>query len=104
MNVIPPPVSENSTSSNETESSGDGNAEEGTGDNRKKRQADGSGDESDSSSANEKKIEEKTITIVEDSECEESTKYDVYIIIIYINWAVFILETKHSHTMFYTFQ
>jgi hypothetical protein len=78
MKVIPPPASDNSTSANETEASGDDSVVEGTGGNRKKRQTDGSGDEGDSSSANEKKTEEKTITIIEDSECDESTKYVVY--------------------------
>ena len=86
MKVIPPPASENSTSANETEASGDESVDEGTGGSRKKRQTDGSGDEGDSSSVNEKKIEEKTITIVVDSECDESTKYVVYIIIIYIDF------------------
>ena len=88
MKVIPPPISTNSTSANETEASGDSSVEESTGGNRKKRQTDGSGDES---SANENTLEEKTITIVEDSECDESTKYVAYIIRFYVDWVVLYL-------------
>ena len=83
MKVIPPPVPTNSTSANETEASGDSSVEEGTEGNRKKRQTDGSGD---GSSANENTLEERTITIVEDSECDESTKYVVNIIRFYVDW------------------
>ena len=78
MKIIPPPVSDNSTSGNETEASGDESVEEGTG-NRKKRQADGTENEpdasADESNPSAEAMEEKTITILQDSECDESTKY-----------------------------
>ena len=80
MKVIPPPSSNTSTQTNdgketETEASGDQDVAEGSSE-RKKRQVDekveasGQGGEGES--------EKITITIVDDSECDESTRWQLH--------------------------
>ena len=82
MKVIPPPASNTSSQTNdgketETEASGDQDAAEGSSESKKRQvdekvEASGQGGESDS--------EKITITIVDDSECDESTRWQLHYI------------------------
>ena len=73
MKVIPPPTSGNSTASNSTDEAGSGEvAEEEGSSRRKKRQAEES---EDTKTSSENSIGETSITVVEDSECDEAFKY-----------------------------
>ena len=73
MKFIPPATSDNSTASNSTEESGSGEevAEEGT--KRRKRQTE---NDEDASKSSENQMGEKSIVIVEDSQCDEASKYE----------------------------
>ena len=73
MKVIPLPTSDNSTASNSTDEVGSGEvAEEEGSSRRKKRQTEES---EDTKTSSENSMGETSITIVEDSECDEAFKY-----------------------------
>ena len=74
MKVIPPATSDNATAGNSTEESGSGEEDEGEGSSkRRKRQAE---DTEEAPNSPENSMGEKSIVIVEDSECDEASKYE----------------------------